>query len=43
LGLAEWLLLPPEERSALPARHNPKGLNCRLGVDSVLGNRVWDL
>ena len=41
--IGQWLLLPPEERSALPAKRNPKGLNCRLGTDSVLGSRVWDV
>ncbi|KAA5604543.1 type VI secretion system baseplate subunit TssG [Roseospira marina] len=33
-----WLYLPPEEQTRLG---DPKG--CRLGVDTVAGNRVWDV
>jgi type VI secretion system protein ImpH len=41
--VGQWLSLPPEERSSLPAKRNPKGLNCRLGVDAILGTKVWDV
>lgn len=35
----QWLLLDAANQSKL----SPEGGNCRLGVDAVLGERVWDL
>ncbi len=39
----QWLYLSPEDRSLLPSRSCPVGLNCRLGSDVVIGERVWDI
>ncbi|MGK9169333.1 type VI secretion system baseplate subunit TssG [Inquilinus limosus] len=38
-----WIPLPPEERTALPSDAAPEGNFCRLGVDAVVGERVWDI
>lgn len=39
----QWLYLRSEDRSILPAARSPEGLNCRLGTDVVIGERVWDV
>jgi type VI secretion system protein ImpH len=36
------LRLDCDDRTRLPSRQRPRGLNCRLGVDLVLGDHVWD-
>jgi len=38
-----WLPLSGADRSALPSLGSPGGLNSQLGVNVVLGERVWDL
>jgi type VI secretion system protein ImpH len=37
------LRLDRDDVTQLPARTRRRGLNCRLGVDVVLGDRVWDV
>ncbi len=37
-----WLTLERAERSRLPGRSSPRGQHCVLGVDALLGERVWD-
>jgi type VI secretion system protein ImpH len=37
-----WLLLTPEDRSYLAGPGEGEGLNCRLGEDVIVGERVWD-
>ncbi|MFE0752562.1 type VI secretion system baseplate subunit TssG [Inquilinus sp. NPDC058860] len=38
-----WLALPPQERTVLPTSAAPDGNFCRLGLDAVVGERVWDV
>lgn len=38
-----WLMLDREDQSALPSALQPKGKYCELGVNSVIGERVWDI
>jgi type VI secretion system protein ImpH len=38
-----WLTLPPDQRSTMPARDQPRGRNCALGRDTIVGSRVWDV
>ncbi len=38
-----WLRLADEETSCLPSPAVPRGRFCRLGVDAVSGNQVWDV
>ncbi|HVS40410.1 MAG TPA: type VI secretion system baseplate subunit TssG [Gemmataceae bacterium] len=37
-----WLPLEPEDRSYLAPPDEGMGLNCRLGEDFIVGERVWD-
>ena len=37
----QWLYLTEEYQTSLPTRANPLGLNCQLGTDVVVGERVW--
>jgi type VI secretion system protein ImpH len=37
----QWLYLTEEYQTNLPTRGNPAGLNCRLGREVVVGERVW--
>ncbi len=37
------LRLDADDRTELPSRRQPRGLNCRLGGEVVLGNHVWDI
>jgi len=39
----QWLALSPEDRSLLPAGHDLRGQNNRLGSNVVIGARVWDV
>jgi type VI secretion system protein ImpH len=39
----QWLQLAPSDRTAMPSAVHPKGLNNRLGVDTVAGERIWDV
>jgi type VI secretion system protein ImpH len=37
----QWLYLTEEYQTSLPTAVNPMGLNCQLGIDVVVGERVW--
>jgi type VI secretion system protein ImpH len=37
-----WLLVPPDQRSRMPAGRRPGQFN-RLGVDAAIGVRAWDI
>jgi type VI secretion system protein ImpH len=39
----EWQALATDERTRLPDRRRSQGQFCRLGVDAVAGERVWEL
>jgi type VI secretion system protein ImpH len=39
----QWLVLEPDDQSRMPGPDCPQGRNCRLGLDLVAGERVWDL
>lgn len=39
----QWLYLRAEDWSLLPTAASPQGMNCRLGRDVVVGERVWDV
>lgn len=39
----QWLDLDLGQRSAMPSRKMPRGLNNQLGRTVVLGDRVWDV
>ena len=39
----QWLYLRSEDRSEMPNEHNPKGRNCELGLNMMLGERVWNV
>lgn len=38
-----WLPLAPEEQTSTPSQEAPEGSFCQLGVDAVVGERVWDV
>jgi type VI secretion system protein ImpH len=39
----QWLQLPESEQALMPSVANPRGLNNHLGVNLVVGERVWDV
>ena len=39
----QWLRISPEDQSSLPCPRWPRGLNTRLGVETIVGERVWDV
>jgi len=39
----QWLYLGPQDQSLLPSAEHPQGLNNQLGVNLVVGERVWDV
>lgn len=39
----QWFYISREDRSMLPSRTNPEGLNCELGETAILGERLWDV
>ena len=39
----QWLYLSEEEQTSLPSGSRPTGLNCALGVDALVGTRVWNI
>jgi type VI secretion system protein ImpH len=39
----QWLSLEPEDRAFLPSPSEPKGRNTQLGVNLVIGERIWDV
>jgi type VI secretion system protein ImpH len=38
-----WITLAPAERTAMPSATLPRGRNCCLGQDAIIGARVWNL
>ncbi|MCA1685554.1 MAG: type VI secretion system baseplate subunit TssG, partial [Planctomycetia bacterium] len=38
-----WLRLGPDDLSAMPGRGQPGGRNNELGVNLIVGKRVWDV
>ena len=38
-----WIKLAEDEHSALPTPENPEGSYCQLGVNAVVGDRIWDV
>jgi type VI secretion system protein ImpH len=38
-----WIPVRPEDQTRLPDADNPDGRFCRLGIDTVVGDRVWDV
>ncbi|MCC6126406.1 MAG: type VI secretion system baseplate subunit TssG [Pirellulales bacterium] len=41
--LGQWLYLSRDDQSALPSAELPEGLNCQLGRNVIVGERVWDI
>ncbi len=39
----QWLALEPQERSRMPGPGLPRGLHAQMGVDMIMGDRVWDV
>jgi type VI secretion system protein ImpH len=39
----QWLYLSEDEQTALPSTERPQGLNCALGVNAIVGTRVWNI
>ena len=39
----QWLDLDPDDRALMPSTYHPQGRNNRLGVNLVVGARVWDV
>jgi len=39
----QWLYLDEDDLSSLPCPARPRGLNCRIGTEVVIGERVWDV
>jgi type VI secretion system protein ImpH len=39
----QWLYLSRDDQSALPNDRMPDGLNCQLGRNVIVGERVWDV
>ncbi len=39
----QWLYLSPDDQTALPTRSQSDGLNCRLGRETIVGERVWSV
>jgi type VI secretion system protein ImpH len=39
----QWLYLPEEAQSSMPAPRHPAGLNLNLGNTAVAGSRIWDV
>ena len=39
----QWLSLELDDRACLPSASNPKGRNTQLGVNLVIGDRIWDV
>ncbi|MBI3861445.1 MAG: type VI secretion system baseplate subunit TssG [Planctomycetia bacterium] len=37
----QWLYLRPADQSRMPAPGLPQGINARLGLDTIVGDRVW--
>ena len=39
----QWLTLEPDDQAAMPSARAPHGRNNQLGVNLVVGARVWDV
>lgn len=39
----QWLTLSSDARSDMPTRKSPLGQNCQLGLNFIIGDRVWDV
>jgi type VI secretion system protein ImpH len=39
----QWLTLEPDDQALMPTARYPLGRNNQLGVDLVVGSRVWDV
>jgi type VI secretion system protein ImpH len=39
----QWLRLSRLDQSCMPSRQRPEGLNCQLGENVIVGERVWDV
>jgi type VI secretion system protein ImpH len=39
----QWLTLEANDRSLLPGPEHPQGLNGQLGVNTIAGERIWDV
>ena len=39
----QWLYLSPADQTSLPSREAADGLNCKLGVETIVGERVWSV
>jgi len=39
----QWLYLSEDEQTALASAARPRGLNCALGVNALVGTRVWNV
>jgi type VI secretion system protein ImpH len=39
----QWLTLDANDRSLLPAADRPQGLNCELGINLIVGERIWNV
>jgi type VI secretion system protein ImpH len=39
----QWLALDHTEQTKMPSQLLPRGLNTRLGVNAIVGERVWDV
>ena len=39
----QWLKLEPDDQALMPSRTQPDGQNNQLGVNLVVGERVWDV
>src|SRR5262249_24799324 len=38
----QWLQLEPDDRAFMPSSAHPNGRNNQLGINLVVGERVWD-
>ncbi len=41
--VGSWLTIAPDGQTRLPTALEPEGRHCRLGVDTVAGERAWDV
>ncbi|MCI0459864.1 MAG: type VI secretion system baseplate subunit TssG [Gemmataceae bacterium] len=39
----QWLVLDKDDQSQLPGRGQLGGLHCQMGVDVIVGERIWDV
>lgn len=39
----QWLYLSDDDQSQMPTRVQPQGLNCELGANVIIGERVWSV